>query len=227
MTIGIILISTGNYHTFIRPLLTSIEKFFLTNRNKKIFLFTDSSEKYDAVSIPVQHLPFPYPTLFRYKYISEYKDVLSSTDYLFYLDVDSLVVDYVGEEILGEIVAVHHPYFQPNKEAGRYPFERRAESLAYVEKGIGYYCGGFQGGKSNRYLQASKILNYNITDDLERNLIAEWHDESHWNKYLADNPPTTILDASYMVPQESQKEPMFKQLKPKILALQKNHAQIR
>jgi histo-blood group ABO system transferase len=226
MEVGIILIATGKYHYFINQTITSLNKYFLSNINKKIFLFTDSKEKYDAISIPVEHKPFPYPTLYRYKMMCENIDVIKNTDYIFYLDVDSKVISGVGREILGSIVATEHPYFRNRK--GPFPYERSSYSTAYIERGIGnrYYCGGFQGGKTERYLRVASIINYNIMLDEENGIMAEWHDESHWNCYLAYNPPEVTLDISYMIPEERMGD-TFADVKPKILALYKNHAEMR
>jgi helicase len=52
-----------------------------------------------------------------------------------------LVVDYVGDEILGEVVGTKHPGFA-NKRTLDYAYERDERSAAYVKKGHGevYYC---------------------------------------------------------------------------------------
>jgi hypothetical protein len=28
-------------------------------------------------------------------------------------------------------------------------------------------------------------------------IVARWHDESHWNRYLIDHPPSLVLSPSY------------------------------
>ena len=43
----------------------------------------------------------------------------------------------------------------------------------------------------------SKNLSDNVDKDLENNIIAVWHDESHLNKYCYDNPPELVLDSRY------------------------------
>jgi histo-blood group ABO system transferase len=49
-----------------------------------------------------------------------------------------------------------------------------------------------------------------------------WHDESHFNRYMIDNPPTKILTPSYCYG-ESMNIPFPK----KLLALNKNHSEFR
>ena len=59
---------------------------------------------------------------------------------------------------------------------------------------------GFQGGKTDNFIKAMYAMKQAIDEDLNINYIARWHDESHWNRYLLDNPPTVILDPSYCYP---------------------------
>jgi hypothetical protein len=49
---GILLISTGKYDRFVKPLLDSLDKNFLTNQKKKYYLFTDK----DFVDERVNHI---------------------------------------------------------------------------------------------------------------------------------------------------------------------------
>ena len=39
-----------------------------------------------------------------------------------------------------------------------------------------------------------------IRDNEQRGITAVWHDESHWNRYLIDHPPTVELSPAYMSP---------------------------
>ncbi len=87
----------------------------------------------------------------------------------------------------------------------------------------GYKAGGFQGGKKLPYLRMAGELDKRISIDEELGVMAEWHDETHWNWFLqmrAKNVKT--LDPSYCYP-ESWSLPFPKRL----LALDKNHAEMR
>lgn len=69
----------------------------------------------------------------------------------------------------------------------------------------------------------AKTISENIEIDLkEHNIIAQWHDESHMNRYFHQNTPTIELSPSYCYP-ESWSLPFNK----KLLALDKNHSEIR
>ena len=63
-----------------------------------------------------------------------------------------------------------------------------------------YYAGGFQGGKTEEFIKAMKVMRANIEKDFNKNYIARWNDESHWNKYLFDNPPSLVLSPAYVYP---------------------------
>lgn len=223
MKIGMLIISTGKYDVFIDPLLESARKYFMKQHEVTFFLFTDSEkwkETKDVVTTYVKHEPFPSPTLKRYEIFDNNKQILQNQDYLFYCDADMLFVSEVGEEIISERVATIHPGFL----GGRGTPETRKESLAYVSpmEDMIYFAGGFNGGKAEIFLEMSKKLSENIKKDLDNNIIAIWHDESHMNRYFIDNPPTKIISSSYCYP-ESWNLPFEK----KLLALDKNHKEIR
>ena len=84
-----------------------------------------------------------------------------------------------------------------------------------------YYAGGFQGGKTDIYLKACETMASDIETDEKNGVMAVWHDESHWNQYLYLHEHKE-LSPSYCYP-ESWKLPFPK----KLLALDKNHADIR
>lgn len=227
--VGLLLIATGKYDIFLKPLLDSVDKFFFKNENIDIYIFSDKplDLEYQRMNIEVleiAHYPFPYATLYRYKHFDKYKDVLTS-DYLFYLDVDMKIVGKVDEEILGDIVCVQHPGFW---HGGWGSSNCSPDSLAWLskEKHFEYKAGGFQGGKREIYLEACNILNARIQDDESRNVLAEWHDETHWNWYiktLAKNIKT--LDAGYCYPEANWAKGM--PFVKRILALDKEHEKIR
>lgn len=223
MKIGLLLIATGKYDRFVEPLLDSAKKHFLVNHDVNFFLFTDSKKFVSSDKMHVfhkQHEPFPAPTLKRYETFVYHHTFLNGMDYLFYCDVDMLFVDDIGDEVLSDRVATIHPGFLGGKGTP----ETRQESLAYVgvEEKLVYYAGGFNGGTSEEFLKMSDKLDKNIKQDLSKNIIAIWHDESHMNRYFLDNPPTKVLSPSYCYP-ESWTLPF----KKKLLALDKNHNEVR
>jgi len=224
MNIGIIVIATNKYTQFILPLYESIKKYFYPKENTNIFCFTDKDKeivyKKNLITISIKHEPWPMMTLKRYEIFHNNRYVMNQQDYLFYMDIDMLIINYI-DDILGEVIGTCHPY--QNEKVPNCTYERNSKSLAYIPIGQGknYFAGGFQGGKTDKYLAICEKLSYNINRDLENNIIALWNDESHWNRYLLDNPPDRILSPDYCCPEGKQK------YTTKIIALNKNHNEIR
>lgn len=79
--------------------------------------------------------------------------------------------------------------------------EPNPESAAYIPLPEFYFAGGFQGGRTKPFIKAMKTMERAIDEDLRKlNYTARWNDESHWNRYLLDNPPSVVLSPSYVYP---------------------------
>lgn len=221
-SIGLLIMATGKYVNFVPPLVESAEKYFCTDHDITYFVFTDGTlPPHDRIVTVYQpRLGWPYDTMMRNQVYASHADLLESQDYLFAVDADMLFVDTMGDEILGERVATQHPGFV----GARGSYETNPLSTAYIPESEGkqYFAGGFFGGSSEEFIKLVTTISNNIQTDLEKNLIAVWHDESHWNRYCIDNEPTVILNPSYCYP-ESWNMPYPK----KLLALDKNHSEMR
>lgn len=234
MRIALCIIATGRYDCFVGPLLDSAREFFLAGHERRFFVFSDRPmQEDDALWVPTPHRPWPGPTLYRYHTMLGAECFLRDHDYVFYCDADMRFVAHVGEEILptrhppptthhSPLTAVLHPGYCWRRP-GNVPYERRPESRACVPPGGGarYYAGGFQGGESAAWLRVCRALAEAIDDDARRGITARWHDESHWNRLLADNRPEIVLPPGYCS-HEDRPEP-----DRRILALNKNHAELR
>lgn len=236
-TIGILLISTGKYHIFLQPLIDGIDKYFFKGYNIEVYLFTDRnnelrhSSRINIVQIPTEHKPFPYPTLKRYEFFSKAADIIKS-GWLFYLDVDMAIISDVGEEILPDgindegLVATLHPGFY--KGGGSWCTDENSLAYTPVECRKKYYAGGFQGGVTESYLNLCKSLSHNISEDEKKGVMAEWHDESHFNAYMGSKTPKTLLPEYCMVEQENLRVLWgINDFVPKIIALSKDHKKLR
>lgn len=208
MKIAILFVSLGKtYWQYTEPVIESARKHLLKGHKVDFLLWTD--EERSLMGVPITHgatifktgnVGHPYATLMRYHLFLSQEEKLKEYDYLFYCDIDMLFVDTVGNEILSDgLTATAHPgyAFQP---VFTYPFEPNVKSQAYVNNPKFYFAGGFQGGTSKTFITAMYAMKQAIDEDLNINYIARWHDESHWNRYLLDHPPTVILDPSYCYP---------------------------
>lgn len=222
--VGLLLICTNKYTRFLDQLIKSANQHFLKNQEVTYFVFTDQEIEVatdrEVVGIYVDHKEWPWMTLGRYKIFSKASEELSKLDYLYYCDVDMLFVGEVGDEILGDRVATQHPGYYGSRGTP----ETRPESLAcvYSYEQMQYFAGGFNGGTSQEYLKMARTISKNIDMDYSNGIIAIWHDESHMNRYFIDNPPTKILSPSYCY-----QESLYIPFEKKLLALDKNHTEMR
>jgi len=226
--IGLLVMATGRYIQFVEPLIQSARKHFTPNHQVTYFVFTDSilPNQEDVLYFYQPKLGWPFDTMQRYHTYLANKNFLLEQDYLFACDADMLFVDTVGDEILSERVATLSPGFSPGSPYPRMrgAYETNPLSTAYVSDAEGdyYFAGGFYGGSREEFFKIIEINATHIDQDLQNGIIAEWHDESHWNRYCIDFPPTLILSPSYCYP-ENWKIPYTKRL----LALDKNHKELR
>jgi len=226
------LIATGKYTRFLRQVMESAATHW--PRAMPVVLTDDP----DAVPSDIPHLSqhwphrsWPYPTLLRYHAMLSAESVFRQFAFMFYCDVDMVVVARMEPEpygegragIDGELVGVTHPGFAGAFNRARYTYENRKESRAYVARheGTVYYAGGFQGGATERYLHAARGLSEMADDDLSRGIIPLWADESLWNRYCIDHPPTVTLSTMFCLP-DSWRVPQAR-----LLAITKNHHELR
>lgn len=222
--IGLLLICTGKYDVFLKPLLESADKYFMNGEDVTYFLFSDKEFEHPKLQVTkIGHTPWPGPTLFRYHTFLKIEEELSKMDYLFYCDIDMLFVDCVDNTILSDRIATIHPGFK----GGRGTPEYRQNSTAFVgsNEHMVYYAGGFNGGSSSEFLKMCKHISNNINIDLRNGVVAIWHDESHMNRYFIDNNPTNVLDPGYCYPDYP--PPYIIPYQKKLLALVKNHDELR
>lgn len=191
MKIGILYICTGKYALFWPTFFKSMEIFFLPNFEKHYFVFTDQSISIMGDHIHVieqRHLGWPFDTLLRFHMFYSIRDSLKELDYLFFLNANMLCVALIDESIVPKkekLMGVLHPGFY-NRPRSFFTYEKNPRSLAYIpyHKGSYYYMGGFSGGETKAYLKLSRTLASRIEQDLKKEVVALWHDESHLNRYL-------------------------------------------
>lgn len=205
------------YWQFVSPMIDSARKFFLKGHDVDFLLWTDMPEdsKVDAKIIPTEPFAWPIPTLKRYHLFLREEELLKEYDFIYYIDADMRFVSRVGDEVLPVrgLMGAAHPMYYIRKEYNP-PYEPNDKSTAFIprpgrvlEEGGQkryqplYFAGGFQGGRADTFISAMKEMKEMIDKDyLESNYVAVWNDESYWNKYLFDNPPTVVLDPSYVYP---------------------------
>jgi len=210
-TAAIIFIGTNKYAQFFAGFHDAVNKNFCNDLEKTFFVFTDQPNdpvfQKDNVEISkVEHLDWPFITLYRFKFMDAIRDKLEKFDYTFFIDADLWPVKEIKlNELFGEndFVAVQHPGF-----VGRIgTFETSLISTATVlDKKYDlsvYRQGCFWGGKSNEINAMTKELNDNVDKDLSNDFVSCWHDESHMNKFFLKNLNRVLtIHPGYATPQE-------------------------
>jgi histo-blood group ABO system transferase len=224
--VGFLIVATGNYIQFVEPLIESARTYFCPDCKVTYYVFTDGHipEAPDIVSIYQEHREWPYDSMLRCKMYYDHRDVWAQEEYLFSCDADMRFVDTVGSEVLSKRVATLHYGFIGRRGT----YEKDSRSTAYIghDEGKYYFAGGFYGGKRKEFITMIRTLLCAIEHDLAHDIIAVWHDESHLNRYFLDHKPTVMLSPSYCYP-EGAKKHKHQSYHPRLLALDKNHKEMR
>ena len=211
--IGLLYLCTGPYIAFWEDFFHTSETYFLKEYEKHYFVFSDQPVNTfgtdDRIHYKhIDNMPWPLITLMRYHYFMSIADALEKMDYLMFSNANMKFVDYVtAEEFLpreknGEdIFVVAHPGYinQPSYQA---PFERSSKSKAYVPYNYRdkYVIGAMNGGTAQGFLKMSETIIRNTNEDLKKNCIAKWHDESQLNHYISKYQNYRLLSPSYCYP---------------------------
>ncbi|AJI74716.1 glycosyltransferase 6 family protein [Francisella philomiragia subsp. philomiragia ATCC 25015] len=210
----VLYIATGEYIKFWKDFYLSAEKFFLKNSNISLeyIVYTDSTcifaeEKENVLRIYQENMEWPYITLFRFKIFKKALPYLYNSDYIFFFNSNMKFISDVNEKILPQgskqLTFVMHPGYY-NKPVKKFTYEKNNNSLAFVPKSLGkyYFMGGVNGGTTKAYIKLINDLEYAIDQDLKKNVIAIWHDESHLNKYAITHEKLIhVLSPQYGYPE--------------------------
>lgn len=223
-------IGTAKYINFIHNLCKSMQNFCnLTNFD--ILVCTDQSinfefDRFKIHKHHIQHVRHPHGTLHRYHYYLENESFLRKYDYLIHIDADMEFVSPVMQDILSERICVIHPGFHGTNESKYFDVETNPNSHAYFDINkysiSRYYQNCLQGGSKDEFINMSRTIRDWTNSDMQKGIIAKWHDESYMNKYMLENKPTLELHPGYAYP-EKWSLPFEK----KIIHLDKDHAAIR
>jgi len=236
MKVAISFLGTGKYLDFLPSYYENIEKYFLPNTEKTILAFTDGEIDDTPENLKVfsqEHLDWPYITLKRFHIIDKAREEILNHDWFVFIDGDALVVDRINEEDFftdKPLFGVHHPChylkMRPhNKLPGSFEISESSNAALDLDKYQPevYYQGCFWGGKSKEVIEMIDELKDRIDDDLKRNVIAVWHDESHLNKYLIENSSMVhTYGPEYAYPELFKDQCTFN---PKIVHLAKDNSE--
>lgn len=207
--VAICFIGTNEYYKFFWNFYTTAKDKFLPDCEKTFLFFTDKKppKQPDIKLFHIDHLPWPFITLFRFKFLKEAEEELKNNyDWFVYVDADMVFNKEIkSTEFFNEskdLFGVQHPGFL--NQIGS--FEHNPFSLACVDSTKDdlstYWQGCIWGGKPEAVIQMVNELDNRIEKDLLKNIIAVWHDESHMNKYFCENKNKVhTLDSGFAYPE--------------------------
>ena len=235
MKVAITFIGTNKYLDFLPKYYENVEKYFLPNTEKTIFAFTDGELNDTPDNLKVyhqEHLEWPFITLKRFEIINKAREEIKKHDWLVFIDGDALPVTTITEEEFFKdkpLFGVHHPChflgMEPHTQApGAYDQNPNSEAYVDTSKGLPevYYQGCFWGGKVPNVCAMIDELEARVNRDLEKNVVALWHDESQINRYFLER-----LDMVHTYGPEYAFPEVFKdycQFSPKIVHLAKDNS---
>lgn len=234
MKVAISFFGTGKYLDYLPRWYEKVEENFLPGVQKQILVFTDGEieDTPENISIyQIEHKSWPYITLERFNSLLLAKEEIKTYDWFIFLDADSLVVDTITkEEFFGDepYIGVHHPcHFLEMPPHNNYPgaFEINPRSTACINDALDlsvYFQGCLWGGKIPEVIEMIESLDKNIQDDLSRDIIAKWHDESHLNHfYINKKDKVKVLGPDYAYPEVFSE---YCEFDPKIVHLAKDNS---
>lgn len=207
MSVGIICLSTGPYSIFIDRMIERANEKFLLDHEKEYFIFTDSDFKHkedkNITTIYKKRYGYPMDCLLRPQYAVELKEQTKHLDYIYFFNANTFIYKEVGDDILPDesgLVGVEHSGFS-DRNRDRFTYERNPLSNAYIPHGEGniYYQCCFWGGTTTAFMEMSEVMANWIKEDVDKNIIAVWFDESYLNRYYLNIQPK-ILPVGYSWP---------------------------
>jgi hypothetical protein len=213
---GVLYLCTGKYEMFFDDFYKSFEKKFLPGASKSFFVFTDSErlpKKYANYSnirfFKIEHKGWPLGTLLRNRYFYQNFEQFEGLDYMFFCNANLVCKENVYLNELGLVsgnllCGVQHPFYF-HKNPVDFIIEKVTPSNAYFSSEEiplikHYFQGCFYGGRADAYRELVNTIHAWTEDDLSKNVMPVWLDESYLNRYFFKHQPYS-LHAGFAYPE--------------------------
>lgn len=195
-TLAIYYIATSNYKMGFEHFKKNLHYFF-PQFKKTVIVISDGLNEWNDVEENgilykvhhIQHFCWPIITLFKMKYIFDFK---IEADYACYFNGNlqcNFDYNYENSNIdFNKLNVSVHAFSSDSDEYDGYRFGiTDVNSIAYINRPYKYIQGGFFFGPSNIVYNMCKEVSEMCEIDLKKNIIPQWHDESYLNKWCVQN----------------------------------------
>lgn len=195
-TLTIYYIATSNYKTGFKHFKQNLHYFF-PQFKKSVIIISDGLKEWDGVEENgitykvqnIQHFCWPIITLFKMKYIFDFK---VESDYACYFNGNlqcNVNYDFTNSNIdFNKLNVSVHASSNDDIIYDNNNFENVSiNSLAHITEPYKYIQGGFFFGPSSIVYKMCQDVSKMCEMDLKNNIIPQWHDESYLNKWCVDN----------------------------------------
>lgn len=193
---------------YLEAFLRSAERHFMVALPVTYYVFTDVPEKVPDIQLAPQrslktikverHSRWQDISMMRMRAITDIieSDIRHRSTHVFCFDVDQVFTGRFGSEALGDSVALLHAYYY-HRPRIMYTYDRNPKSRAYMKTGDFYYHAAVFGGSWQSVKAMTEACYQSIMEDKGNNVEAQWHDESHLNKYFWLHKPSRLLSPEY------------------------------